>query len=152
MVIVGDPEQRKVYWVGNRSEVVTSATVVPPGTKVKTKWLLNAFDLGTKRMMIFECNQQTFRALVSVRERFPFDKWAIEVKRNGAAGDTNTTYAVLPDKELTPEQKAYIAKQDTHDLTVFSGATTHLSVPSNGNGTSIEEAVRNEFQDDEIPF
>lgn len=152
VVIVGDPEVRKIYWDGQTTKQWTPEC----GQKVKLRWLLNAFDVDERKMKIIECNPQLFQAFVAVQEKFPFDKWILEVKRNGKARDPKTTYSVLPDKQLNEQGKAAVAKADTHDLTQFSGGVTRIS--SNGNGSSAEEhaarakAQAAEFSDDDLGF
>lgn len=150
VVIVGDPEVRKVYWEGEKSYQWTEGC----GHKPKNRWLLNAFDVDERKMKIIECNLQLFQAFAAVRDKFPFADWILEVKRNGRARDTKTTYSVLPDKQLDAAQRTYILKQDPHDLTQYTNpaksydeAKREMERPP----ASINEAV-NEFQDDDIPF
>jgi hypothetical protein len=152
VVIVGEPEVRKVFWDGQTYQRWTPESSAKPSLR----WLLNAYNIDERKMQIIECNPQLFQAFVAVREKFPFADWILEVKRHGKARDPKTTYSVLPDKQLNEQGKAAIAKVDTHDLTQFSGGVTRIA--SSGNGSSAEEhaarakAQAAEFSDDDLGF
>jgi hypothetical protein len=57
-----------------------------------------------------------FKDLVRVRDKYGLDKWAFEIQRHGAAKDPKTTYSILPEHQLTPEQQGAYQALAQHDL------------------------------------
>ena len=57
-----------------------------------------------------------FKDVVKVRDKYGLERYAFEIERHGAAGDTKTTYTILPDERLTEEQRAEVAALQLHDL------------------------------------
>ena len=69
-----------------------------------------AFDVK-----VFDQSPTFFKTLAKVRAKYGLEKWSFEVTRSGLGLDT--TYSILPDKQLTEEQIAKNAKLELHDLT-----------------------------------
>ena len=60
--------------------------------------------------------------LVRVREKYTLEKWAFEIQRHGAAKDPKTTYSLLPEHQLTPEQQKEFQGLKLQDLEkLYSG-------------------------------
>lgn len=71
---------------------------------------------------MLEQGMMFFKDLRRVRNNYGLDKWAFEVQRHGEAKDPKTTYSILPEQRLTPEQwRAYQALEQ-HDLQRLVGA------------------------------
>lgn len=151
VAIIGEPEARKVVWDGSRT--VDYDPAIHVGERPKTRWMLNAFDVGEKSMKILEANQQLFRQLATVREKFPLEQWLVQIKRQGRAGDPKTTYSVLPEKQMTPQQTAHLngGGVQLHDLTQYAGTAKPVYI---GGSTTqaLAAAAAQDFGDDDIPF
>ena len=65
---------------------------------------------------VFEQGGVFFRDLVQIRTKYGLEKWAFELKRHGAAKDLKTTYSILPEHQLAPEQQREFQALRLHDL------------------------------------
>jgi hypothetical protein len=78
-----------------------------------------------------------FRDLVHVRSKYGLENWAFELKRNGAAKDPKTTYSILPERQLTDEERRAFAELALHDLDAFYAGRSDDGAdgsPRPGNG------------------
>jgi Rad3-related DNA helicase len=120
-IFAGEPHVRETWFnnATNKMEHFTEAHKAA-GKTASPRFLCNIFDLSDLRMKIIECNSQTFKDVLKVKEKYGLDKFAFEIERKGAKGDTKTTYTVLPDvalDKLTAEQSAAFKGAEKHDLT-----------------------------------
>ena len=83
---------------------------------------LNVAVYDTKEMKVLEQGVTFFKDLVRVREKYGLEKWAFEIQRHGAAKDPKTTYSILPEHQLTPEQLKEFQALKLQDLEkLYSG-------------------------------
>jgi hypothetical protein len=114
---VGDPQLRDLVWDNktDRFRDMTPADIAA-GVKPTPRYLLNVYVPAEKAMKVYEASNNTIKALISVREKFPLASWYFEVKRNGKKKDTKTTYGILPETQIPPEDLKAIATAKLHDL------------------------------------
>jgi len=132
---VGDPHIRETFWTGKGTETYDPA-VHGKDAKTSVKVKLNFFAPGAG-MRIFEMNTNIFKDVLIVREKYGLDKWLFEVKRNGAAGDMKTTYAVLPEREMTKEELAELAAAEVLDLKEKAPDAAEFSDDEDDSGAVI---------------
>ena len=113
-VFCGEPYARECAWVEGEGYQPFDASTHTGRPTLRVA--INFFDLVEGRMKVFDGSSQWFRAIVAVREKFPLDQWSVEVKRQGAARDTKTSYTVLPNAQIDPMLRAQIAGCRLHDL------------------------------------
>ena len=116
----GDPFAREMHWVGEEYGECTGKGCegCAKGTKLTTRVKINVFAVAEKAMKIFECSGKTFQDLLAVREKYGVDKWCFEVKRHGAAKLTKTKYSVLPERELSADERKAADSAPLHNLEV----------------------------------
>lgn len=125
------------------------------GKKKVTRYSINVYALKTgsgktlaavppaECVKIWECNNQTFQDILKVKDKYGLDTWFFEVERNGKKGDSKTTYSILPETKIDPEQIKIIAGLKLHDLskaTDDDAATDMSSHDKKANGTSSAAA------------
>ena len=118
--IRGNPLASEKHWLKASEEY---ATCVGKGcehcarnVKKTTRVMLNIYVFAQTAMKIHECSGKTFEDLCNVRDSFDLGKWAIEVKRHGAAKSTKTKYTVFPKREMTSQERAQADAAPLHDL------------------------------------
>jgi hypothetical protein len=80
------------------------------GLKPSLRVAYNVALYDTKEVKVLEQGIVFWKDIVQVRAKYGLDKWAFEIQRHGAAKDPKTTYSILPEHQLTPEeQKAFQA-------------------------------------------
>ncbi len=115
VVFLGEPYPREVCFVEGKYVAFDDA-LKAQGLKPTLRIALNVALFDTKEMKVLEQGVTFFKDLVRVRDKYTLEKWAFEVQRHGAAKDPKTTYSILPEHQLTPEQiRAFNALQQ-HDL------------------------------------
>jgi hypothetical protein len=55
---------------------------------------------GTFKMEVLETSSRGIQNMIPALKKFAQDEWSFEIRRQGAKGDTKTTYNVLPDKKI----------------------------------------------------
>ncbi len=92
------------------------------GLKPSLRVALNVAVYDTKELKVLEQGVTFFKDLVRVREKYGLEKWAFEIQRHGAAKDPKTTYSILPEHQLTPEQLKEFQALKLQDLEkLYSG-------------------------------
>lgn len=129
-VFVGDPEPSEVVWIEKEKKYVPFDAEKHAGEKPSLRAKINFFTIkegkgGAKeltpvnKMQILEMGVMLVKDVLKVRDKYGLDKWAFEIERHGAKGNTKTTYSVLPDEKIPSidglEEKLKEAKR--HDLT-----------------------------------
>ena len=75
-----------------------------------------------EELKVLEQGVTFFKDLVRICDKYGLDKWAFEVTRHGAAKDPKTTYSILPEHQLTPEQLKEFQSLKLQDLEkLYSG-------------------------------
>jgi hypothetical protein len=100
------------------------------GAKPSLRVSLNVAIFETREVKVFEFGAKVFKSIKEVREKYGLEKWAFEVKRHGAKGDQKTTYSILPEKQLSPEQQTEFQRLALNDLEAMYGAKTQGAAPA----------------------
>lgn len=87
------------------------------GRKKTSRYAMNAYcislngkDVG--EMRVVDMNFTTMQQVIALKDKYTLGKYLFEIARHGAKGDTKTTYAILPDKEITAEHRALFGSPD----------------------------------------
>lgn len=114
---VGEPHLRDLVWdqKTNRYRDITAEDKAA-GIKPSPRYILNVYVPAEKALKIYEMNNNTFKAIINVREKFNLTEWYFEVKRNGKKNDTKTTYQILPETKIPNDDLKAIAGLKLHDL------------------------------------
>ena len=115
VVFLGEPYPREVCFVEGRYVPYDDA-LKAQGLKPTLRIALNVALFDTKEIKVLEQGVTFFKDLVRVRDKYTLEKWAFEVQRHGAAKDPKTTYSILPEQQLTPEQLRAFGALQQHDL------------------------------------
>lgn len=110
---VGAPHVKKIHWDGPKSVECTERPDCPgclAALPARTRMLMNLYVPEVRAMRIMEGNPEWFRDVITLRDKYGFDKWTFEIVRRGAKGDPKTKYMMLPDKEISADLKALIQK------------------------------------------
>jgi hypothetical protein len=120
---VGDPLPREVHWTGERYDECTGAGCAPcgEGKRPSLRVSMNFYVPAERAMKIIEGGVTWFKDLLKARDKYGLDKWLFEVERHGAAGDTKTSYTILPEEKLSGEIIAEIEAARPHDLAKVVG-------------------------------
>jgi hypothetical protein len=86
------------------------------GHKVSLRVAYNVALPETGEVKVLEQGVMFFKDLVRVREKYGLEKWAFEVQRHGAAKDPKTTYSILPERQLTAEERKSFQAVELLDL------------------------------------
>jgi len=123
VVFVGDPFPREVSFIDGKY-VPADDAVRAAGHKVSLRVAYNVVLPETGEMKVLEQGVMFFKDLVQVREKYGLEKWAFEVKRHGAAKDPKTTYSILPERQLTAEERKAFQSVELLDLPkLYAGET-----------------------------
>ncbi len=115
IVFLGEPYPREVAFVDGKY-VEVDEKMKAEGHKASLRVALNVALFDTQEVKVLEQGVMFFKDLVRVRDKYGLDKWAFEVQRHGAAKDPKTTYSLLPEHQLTPEQQRAYQALAQHDL------------------------------------
>ena len=133
VVFLGEPYPREVCFVEGKY-VAFDDTLKAQGLKPTLRIALNVALLDTKEMKVLEQGVTFFKDLVRVRDKYTLEKWAFEVQRHGAAKDPKTTYSILPEKQLNPDELREFAALQLLDLQKLyeSGPADEPAAPHDG--------------------
>ncbi len=115
VVFLGEPFPREVCFIDNKYVTFTDK-LKTEGYRSSLRIAFNVALLDTKEVKVLELGVVFFKDVVAVREKYGLEKWAFEVKRNGAPKDPKTTYSILPERQLTPEEQRAVGALVLHDL------------------------------------
>ncbi|TQF08762.1 hypothetical protein FJV41_48180 [Myxococcus llanfairpwllgwyngyllgogerychwyrndrobwllllantysiliogogogochensis] len=115
VVVLGEPHPREVVFLEGKY-VLWSEKLQAQGHKASLRVAYNVGVYGTREVKVLEMGSAFFNTLNEVRKKYGQETWAFEVKRRGAAKDPKTTYSILPDRQLTPEETAAFQALRLHDL------------------------------------
>ncbi len=122
VVVLGDPFPREVCFVDGKY-MPFDEKLKAEGHKPSLRVAFNVAMLDTKEVKVLEQGVVFFKDLCQVREKYGLEKWAFEIRRNGAAKDPKTTYSILPEHQLSAAQQEEFKKLALHDLAaLYSGA------------------------------
>lgn len=129
VAFLGDPHVSEVVFDGGRYVTATDEHRAR-GLKASPRVSINVVDVATGDVKVLEQGAGFFKDLARVREKYGLDSWAFEIARIGAAKDPRTTYSILPEAQLTPEQRDRFAALQLHDLDAhraLEGAPQHAA-------------------------
>jgi hypothetical protein len=115
VVFLGEPYPREVSFVDGKY-VPADDAVRAAGHKVSLRVAYNVALPETGEVKVLEQGAMFFKDLVRVREKYGLEKWAFEVQRHGAAKDPKTTYSILPERQLTAEERKSFQAVELLDL------------------------------------
>jgi len=115
VVFLGEPYPREVAFIDGRY-VEVDEKLKAEGHKASLRVALNVALFDTQEVKVLEQGVMFFKDLVRVRDKYGLEKWAFEVQRHGTAKDPKTTYSILPEHQLTPEQQRAYQALAQHDL------------------------------------
>jgi len=116
---LGDPYAREVHWDGERYVECAGKGACDPcanAVKASLRTSMNFYVLSERALKIVEGGVGWFKDLVKCREKYGLGKYAFEIERHGASGDTKTHYTILPDEKLSDDQVRALGKLELHDL------------------------------------
>jgi hypothetical protein len=129
VVVLGEPYPREVCFVDGKY-MPFDEKLKAEGHKASLRVAFNVAQFDTKEVKVLEQGVVFFKDLMQVREKYGLDKWAFEIRRNGAAKDPKTTYSILPEHQLTPAQQEEFKKLALHDLVAVYQASTEETKPA----------------------
>ena len=130
----GEPFAKEVVWTGERYEEYDKEihSNKRPGMRV----MLNFFVPEENAMKIIEGGVTWFRDVIKCRDKYGFDNWTFEIARQGAAGDSRTTYSILPEVKIDTTLKAKIDACELYNLLAIDNG----EYPETENtGASLED-------------
>lgn len=138
----GDPYARETHWTGERYDECTGdgCSHCGEGKRPNLRVSMNFYVLAERDLKIIEGGVTWFKDLIKARDKYGLDKWLFEIERHGAAGDPKTSYTILPEEKLTPEQIKELGGLRLHDLpkVVSGGAESFDSYDKGGGGEAID--------------
>ncbi|MBN1529956.1 MAG: hypothetical protein JW895_12905 [Thermoleophilaceae bacterium] len=121
VVFLGEPYPREVVFLDGKYEPFTEE-LRAKGHKASLRVAFNVALFESKEVKVLEQGVVFFKQLLQIRSKRKLEDWAFEIERHGAARDKNTTYSILPENKLTPEQQAEFQALPLHDLEkLYSG-------------------------------
>jgi len=112
----GEPCAREVVWNGERYDPYDPDNDAHTGVKPASRFSMNFFAPAESAMKVIEGSRAWFTDVLKVRKKYGLDKFLFEIERHGAAGDTKTSYSILPDAKIDEAMAARIAEAELHDL------------------------------------
>ncbi|CAM4541392.1 hypothetical protein [Myxococcus xanthus] len=115
VVFLGEPHPREVVFVDNKF-VPFDEKLKAQGHRPSLRVALNVAVYDTREVKVVEQAVTFFNTLMELRAKYGLERWAFEVKRRGAAKDPKTTYSILPDRQLSPDEVSAFQSLRLHDL------------------------------------
>jgi hypothetical protein len=115
VVFLGEPFPREVCFVDGRY-MPFDEELKAKGLKPSLRVAVNVALYDTKEVKVLEQGIVVFKDLMQIRAKYGLPGWAFEVQRHGAAKDLKTTYSILPEHQLTPEEQKEFQALPLHDL------------------------------------
>ncbi len=142
VVFLGEPYPREVCFVDGKY-LPFDEKLKAQGLRSTLRIALNAALYDTKEVKVLEVGVLFFKDLVRLRNKYGLSTQSFEVQRHGAAKDPKTTYSILPEHQLTPEQQQAFSALPLHDLAkLYAGeAKTEASPPLASYDTKAETAI-----------
>lgn len=115
VVFLGEPYPREVVFLDGKYEPFTEE-LRAKGHKASLRVAFNVALYETKEVKVLEQGVVFFKQILQVRSKRSLTEWAFEIQRHGAARDKSTTYSILPEHKVTPEEQAEFQALPLHDL------------------------------------
>lgn len=117
VVFCGVPSTRRVVWTGAKTEDYDEEA--HKGLRPMARVSINCWLPGTDEVRIWEMSGGVFGDIVKLRGKYGLAKWSFEVARQGKGKETRWT--ILPEEQLTAEQRQKIDALTLHDLKALTG-------------------------------
>ncbi len=127
VVFLGAPYAREVCFVDNRY-VKFSEELKAKGYKSVFRFAIDVAIYGTKEVKVLEQGFTFFKDLKEARAKYSLESWAFELVRHGSSKDSRTRLTILPDRQLTAEERAQFAALQLHDLANIYRDSTEDSI------------------------
>lgn len=114
LVFLGEPYPREVCFVDGGC--LSASDPKTKGMKPSLRVAFNVALLDSMEVKILELGKLFYEDVVRLKGKYGLENCAFEVERHGAARDPSTTYSILLEKQLTPEEKARLADLPLHNL------------------------------------
>jgi len=111
----GEPHAREVVFENGGYRPFTEEHKAQ-GLKPKLRVAVNAVVLPSREVKVLEFGVALLKDVLKVRNKYGTDGWAYEITRHGGAKDPNTTYSILPERQLTDDEQQIFARLKLHDL------------------------------------
>lgn len=115
VVFQGDPHARSVIFMAGRY-VNATEKLIAEGHRCTARFAINVVLCDTRQVKVLEQGAAVYADLSRLREKYGLERWAFEIQRHGGPKDPKTTYTILPERELSPEELSAFAKLKLHDL------------------------------------
>ena len=115
VVFLGEPYPREVCFVDGRY-LPFDDELKAAGHKASLRVAFNVALYETKEVKVFEQGRVFFTDLMEVRAKYGLEKWCFEATRHGPAKEPKTSYSILPEKQLTPQEQRAFQALPLHDL------------------------------------
>jgi len=144
-VFCGDPHTRELYYdnVKKRYEDYTDEhrkAGKDSSFRASLNLLVYAEGNGEKmeelpaaKMKIIEGGVKWFKSVLKMKKKFGLEGKMFEIERSGKKGDTKTTYSILPERDLTEEEKKTIRTLDLLNLAESVGGSSDSESASDGD-------------------
>jgi len=78
--------------------------------------LYESSRVETWEVKAFACDIPLFKDLIRVRDKYNLDAWVFEIQRHGGSFDPSATWSLLPEQQLSPEERQNLSTLPLHDL------------------------------------
>jgi hypothetical protein len=126
---VGDPLIRQVIWTGERYEPFDEENAKHKGKRPTLRLAINFLVPSESAVKVLELSASCIKDVLKLRDKYGLHNWSFEIERQGAAGDPKTKYRILPDQQLSDDQRAEIARLELHDLKALLEGTEEDEEP-----------------------
>lgn len=130
-----------------------NAAAQAAGRKKQTRYAMNFYATSIKgkpinEMRVFDMNFATMTTVIGLRDKYGVGRSLFEITRHGAKGDTKTTYQILPDQNITPEQSAIFGTPVPNDRNAWTEGTVPLIDLEEATARDEDAAVADDVKKD----
>ncbi len=142
VVFLGEPHPREVVFDAGGYHTFTPEHEAR-GLKPTFRFPINVAVLPNFEVKVLEVGSSLMRDVLRVKKKYGLDTWAYEVVRRGAAKDPKTTYDLLPERQLTPEEQRRLGELKRLDLVaLYDGrGETAAAAPVTIDDTTAKDIV-----------
>ena len=122
VVFLGDPFRREVVFDNGR-QVSFSRDHAQQGLEPKMRHAINVGVLATNiagirtpEVKVLEMSGALYRDVYALRTKYGVADWAFEIQRIGKPKDPQTIYRVLPERQVTADEKKWMASAPLTNL------------------------------------
>jgi hypothetical protein len=147
VAFVGEPTIHYTVWTGETYEEYDSNVHGPRATaKPSMRAAVAVYDLMERAMKVWDMPKSAQAAALAAVRKFDHLKWSFEITRSGAKGSTSTTYGVMPDHELTPDELSSVGAASLPDIRGV------LGLAEEAEPAAAPPRAAGALDDEEVPF